>query len=363
MNTTFRYQLEKGSKKYLCPVCHKKRFVRYVDSMTDQYLSNTVGRCDREVNCGYHVKPNVDLSMIKPIQEPTPKIQAVSYLPAKMMQTTICNYSDNLFIQWLATLPGWNLETAIIQAKRYNVGTGSKAGVKGWPIFWQVDTKGRVRSGKLIKYDPATGKRVKDDSYSYDWIHTLLQRNNKLKDFELVQCLFGLHLITDNSKPIAIVESEKTAIVASLYLPQLIWLASGQLNGLNEYKLKPLAGRKIILFPDVGCFDKWNDKADEMAKLADISVSRLLESKAPNEHKGYDLADYLIQFDVSIFNKQPTPYPAEWDTIKPPEVGTTEYKEMIRAEIADSDTKRPDLVIELDNRIADIMNVFDAQPI
>ena len=61
--------------------------------------------------------------------------------------------------------------------------------------------------------------------------------------------------------------------------------------------------------------------------------------------------------------EQPIPYPAEWDTIKPPEAGTDEYIEMIRAVIADSDTKQPDLVTELDNRITDIMNVFDAQPV
>jgi hypothetical protein len=33
-----RYSLEKGSKKHHCPDCGKKRFVRFVDIETGEYL-------------------------------------------------------------------------------------------------------------------------------------------------------------------------------------------------------------------------------------------------------------------------------------------------------------------------------------
>jgi hypothetical protein len=53
MNTEHRYIFEKGSKKHHCPECTKKRFVRYIDTQTDEYLPEHYGRCDRESKCGY----------------------------------------------------------------------------------------------------------------------------------------------------------------------------------------------------------------------------------------------------------------------------------------------------------------------
>lgn len=53
-------QLEtyRGTKsRYTCPACNSKGvFVRYKDER-GEYLSNDVGRCNRETKCGYHYKP------------------------------------------------------------------------------------------------------------------------------------------------------------------------------------------------------------------------------------------------------------------------------------------------------------------
>jgi hypothetical protein len=53
----FRYKLEKGSKKHVCPNCNKKTFVYYIDIETGEYLTDNYGRCDRENKCGFHVLP------------------------------------------------------------------------------------------------------------------------------------------------------------------------------------------------------------------------------------------------------------------------------------------------------------------
>src|SRR5690554_1484771 len=53
----YRYKLDKSSKKHNCPQCEKKRFVKYIDEETGQYLPDHYGRCDREDECNYHNPP------------------------------------------------------------------------------------------------------------------------------------------------------------------------------------------------------------------------------------------------------------------------------------------------------------------
>lgn len=53
----YRYKLDKSSKKHNCPQCGKKRFVKYIDEETGQYLPDHYGRCDREDECNYHNPP------------------------------------------------------------------------------------------------------------------------------------------------------------------------------------------------------------------------------------------------------------------------------------------------------------------
>jgi len=334
-----RYHLDKSSRKFRCPACEKKRFVRYIDQ-DGRYLPDDIGRCDREIQCEYHKPPReadgIELSnrlYSPPKQEKT--ATAIHYLPEYVLKASKRNYEANTFVKWMSTLPGWDFERAEAASRLYRVGTGSKD-VHGWAIFWQIDEKEKIRSGKLMKYDQ-TGHRVKD-GYSQDWIHSKMKKAELLENFELVQCFFGLHIV-DDSKPIAICEAEKTAIIASQYLSQFYWIAAGQLHGINQHKLKPLRGKSITLFPDIGAFDLWTEKAEEYSGMANIQVSDLLETKAPDEHKGYDLADYLTQFDIrdfsphrynpytnEIFDKRG--YPRDWDDVKAPETGTDEHRRM-----------------------------------
>ena len=58
--------------------------------------------------------------------------------------------------------------------------------------------------------------------------------------------------------------------------------------------MKSLKGRRVILFPDAGCFQQWKEKGDRLG----FETSDILEQIGT---KGSDLADYLIQFKVSDF--------------------------------------------------------------
>ncbi|MBK8483504.1 MAG: hypothetical protein IPL31_03875 [Saprospiraceae bacterium] len=123
--------------------------------------------------------------------------------------------------------------------------------------------------------------------------------HSTLKDstFNLQQCFFGEHLLQDEIlKPVAIVESEKTAIIASVYLTEFIWLAVGSINNLSTERCKVLQERNVVLYPDLNAFDKWQQKAMALSGIANFKVSDLLELNSSIEEKqqGLDLADYLF---------------------------------------------------------------------
>ena len=134
---------------------------------------------------------------------------------------------------------------------------------------------------------------------STGYIINLKKQEYFQKNFNLQQCFFGEHLLTIYpDKIVGIVESEKSACIASCVIPELIWLAAGSLNGLSLEKCKVLKNRNVILYPDLGAFEKWNTKAAEIQKQFDcnIYISALLENIATliDKIKGLDVADFMI---------------------------------------------------------------------
>ena len=77
------------------------------------------------------------------------------------------------------------------------------------------------------------------------------------KDWELSQFLFGEHLLLEHpGMPVALVESEKTAVICSGLMHQHLWLATGGKSCIND-RLLVLQVRKIIAFPDIDGFQNW----------------------------------------------------------------------------------------------------------
>jgi hypothetical protein len=233
------------------------------------------------------------------IAAPQPK--QASYISNDIFLTSLQAYSENNFVLYLKTLFG--LEVCKELIKRYNIGTSNHW--NGATVFWLIDAQHKIRTGKIMLYNPTTGKRVQQPYDHINWVHYML----KLPEFEKKVCLFGEHLLNDKTKPVAIVESEKTAVIASVYYPQFIWLASGGKDGLNAEKCSVLKGRSVTLFPDVDAFEKWSAKARELKHIAKFNVSDLLERKATEaERKGkFDIADYLIRFDYQPKATEPPP--------------------------------------------------------
>ena len=292
-----RFQLEKGGVKHPCPACHQMRLVRYVDSFTGEPVADEVGRCDRESSCGYHLRPREYFHLTgknffdipKPARKPQIEPEPVqpSFIDIKIMQASMSRYNENNFCRWLVSVFGEDRAFELTAA--YNIGTS-----KYWAgscVFWQVDKYGQIRTGKIMRYNAETGRRVKDLRNPITWVHSVM----KVQPYHLQQCLFGEHILSmESDKPVAVVESEKTAIVASGFVPGFVWLATGGKTSKLKEKLQAVAGRKVKLYPDLMAFDDWRKVA---AGLPGVTVSDILERRASEADRaaGLDLADYLLR--------------------------------------------------------------------
>lgn len=297
----YRYQLEhcRGDRrKLICPNCGHRTFVPYIDVETGEYVSTEVGRCDRENNCGYHKTPK-DL-----FQEtgggPKKKYwfpkndTGLSFRPSgystisqTLVEESMTRLAFNNFNVWLRE--HFDSKKAMEATLRYKVG-----GHTLWPgatVFWQIDQQSRVHTGKIMLYNHHTGHRVKDGYSRITWIHS----QPEFKNFHLQQCLFGLHLLTEDTKTICIVEAEKTAVVASMFFPDALFLATGGISNLRPETCVPLKDRNVILFPDLGAEDNWREKAASIPGLNRCIVSNWLHNNSTPEMraKGLDLADIL----------------------------------------------------------------------
>ena len=229
----------------------------------------------------------------KSFQKKQPKPPSLT--PRTIFEGSLADFDKNHLISFLISKFGEETTGQFINL--YHIGTSNCW--RASTVFWQIDIEGNIRGGKIMLYNPITGKRVQKPINHFNWMHSYF----KLPDYNLEQCFFGEHLLKGNSKPVAIVESEKSAIIASFYLPEYIWLASGGLEQLKQQKCKVLLGRNIVLFPDLGGYNSWKQIATELSGFASITVSDLLEKKATEEEKKQklDIADYLIKI-----NQEPT---------------------------------------------------------
>jgi hypothetical protein len=328
--TTHRFTLQPytGPKsRTTCPACGTLRcFTRYLDTSSGELLPDEYGRCDREANCSYHRNPyhrNADgLSYATATERgerlPTPPLlssrttaslpAAVVSIPAEVLTASLGHYERNALARLLRVHFGRGVADELLN--KFQLGTSAH-----WPgacVFWLLDEIGRVRGGQVVLYDES-GHTVKQPRRCTTWAHTALARACQrrghappawLADYEAhgqkSPCLFGLPQLTTApaSQPIALVESAKTAMLATPYFPRYIWLATMGLSYLTADRIAPLRGRRIVLFPDAGALSHWQTKADEIRRMGfDITVFEELEKLVTKDEQaaGLDLGDVLLR--------------------------------------------------------------------
>ena len=217
------------------------------------------------------------------------------------MERTISNYSKNPLFVFLTGIIGKEETERIFRL--YKVGTSKKWG--GATVYWQIDRYGRVRSGKVMLYNSTDGHRVKEPHSFVSWVHSELH----LQNFNMKQCLFGEHLLPQYpSKPIAIVESEKSALIASHFMSDFVWLATGGIHGcFKEESIKVLKNRSVMLCPDLGAFAAWKAKIPMLSAVCSkVIISEHLELVATEEQRksGLDIADFLLMTETPVMALQ-----------------------------------------------------------
>lgn len=259
-----------------------------------------------------------------PPKPPTPPLPTLE-LPKYLMAGTIIDTAlekDNL-VRWIRTGIRWD----IVQRKRveemiglYNVGHGRN----GHTIFWQIDERGRLRTGKMMKYR-TDGHRDKVASWNFDWIHATLSRHWDEEKREMTDeppypfpnlydpskqeariTFFGLHLLNkwkrkDIDQAVCLVESEKTALLMAIAYgnhPKQLWIACGGLEMLTRERLQPLIDqrRRIILYPDRDGIEKWRIKAEQLHyDRVTLDTRPVTEWWRPEDGPKADIADVVIR--------------------------------------------------------------------
>lgn len=176
-----------------------------------------------------------------------PLKNTIQQIDRAIFKRTLQDYETNVFVCWLTERFGAAAASAI---SRYFVGTGKGGGT----IFWQIDQFQRVRTANVIQYLP-TGKRNKDIPPGKPKDRDGKSLYTSYQGF--TPCFFGEHLLLQAGAEdlIGLVESEKTAIIASIALPEVHgkrvhWMAASGNNGITHEKAQALRGLNVMLCPD-----------------------------------------------------------------------------------------------------------------
>lgn len=246
---------------------------------------------------------------------------------------------------------------------RWNVGTMETKG-ETYTCFAFQNISGQFVNLKWMKYGE-NGKRKKEIRPA-----SLIGKNPG----EVYKwCLFGSNLLRKDV-PVCLVESEKTAVIASHFYPQFDWLATRGQNGasLEEYREAGiLDGRAIAVLVD----------ADPVRKIP-MAFQILLEQKAnvhlldmmPERSDKTDIADFIaegLRPEIFIADKHQIndageieffPTMPKWASVK---LGKSEEpkEKPAKPEKAEKKDPAPGSVNDLKKRIKNLENLRNDYPI
>lgn len=317
-----------NKQKTTCPGCgHRRSFSPYVNLTTRQPVdAASCGKCDRLYNCNYHLTPSdyfrscsnpraarreaagirfsldtvekVAARMSRPLYAPWPgKVELSLTLPKA--ENPLYTYLHGVS----AHIDG-GAESLDKAFTRYGTGTSGLWG--GACVFWLYDSHGKAVDGKIMAYNRATGKRIKEPRPLITWDSALRSRKEG-GDYDVpVRPVFGAHLPLTDTARIVIVESEKTALIlataADLVGADMTVLATGGSNGMTEGNIAWLRNLTtssdatgVVLVPDNGMFGRWQEIAARIGSQVDVSTVMESSDAIYRAGRGADIGDLMLQ--------------------------------------------------------------------
>lgn len=253
--------------------------------------------------CGHNIDTAERYSQTPAMQQSQEPAPAPVYWKLSDLTANCNRVEAGTLFQYLAiNLPKFRAKT-LASFRKYHVGTSSKnlMGIAA-TAFPTIGTHGGVERVKLVPYgeDGHRKHRPKDAKCADVYDHKAKNLPTDTAQY------FGSHLLLDypTDTPIAIVESEKSAVICSVFFPRFVWLATGGKSHLNGSRIEYLRGREIHLFPDkdalkIGERANWQGIADNLhADGFNITVEREMIDAQPDGSK-FDIADIALDYFIA----------------------------------------------------------------
>lgn len=276
----YPFRFEKAPKKRgTCPSCGQHDKFRYYEDLSGNRLED-FGRCERKNECGYWLVPTgkaIPKAEGNYTPPPEPKLIFPADKTLDRLTSTLIEPNSNFHVY--ATSVGITYE----HLAKWRVGAETIK-QKTLTVFVHFDGQNRITNAKWFLYTDE-GKRDKTfDSFS-------LKQPPEAKLERYGMSLYGEHLLDpDRKRPVMIVESEKTAVIASWFYPDFDWIGVGSCNGLTEAKSEALAGRWCYWLCDA---DKAGRDNSSLRRLRDKKLLRKAIDLSPNKTDGTDIADII----------------------------------------------------------------------